>query len=146
MHRDDVKLVHPYNWAVYGLPPKVGSILPKLLPSTKCSYNKQVEIVIAWQTSTGLSLGFWLTRLFKIMDKLKWSSSQSFLFSSTSESSHWSSTYFRTNHTYYFNSSIYKVMLPFAISSQHLPMIFHITSTLCITTVGVLKPSPQEKD
>ena len=34
------------------------------------------------------------------MDVLKWSSPHSFLFRSNSESSHWSSNYFRTTHLY----------------------------------------------
>ena len=100
IRRDDVELVPPSNGAVYGLPPTVGAILFQLLPSTKSSRNKQIDIVISWETSSGLNLGYWLLCLFKIMNKLEWTSPQSFLFRSTSESTHWSSHYFRTNHLY----------------------------------------------
>ena len=100
IRRNDVELVPPTQGAVYGLPPNVGAVLFQLLPSTKSSRNKQVDIVVAWQTSSGLRLGYWLRYLFHIMDQLKWTSPQSFLFRSTSESTHWSSHYFRTNHLY----------------------------------------------
>ena len=100
LRREDVELVPPSNGAVYGLPPNVGVILFQLLPSTKSSRNKQVDIVITWHTASGLNLGFWLRHLFNIMDVLKWSSPHSFLFRSNSESSHWSSNYFRTTHLY----------------------------------------------
>ena len=100
IRRDDIELVPPSEGAVYGLPPNVGAILFQLLPSTKSSRNKQVDIVIAWQTSSGLNLGYWLHYLFQTMDKLKWNSPHSFIFRSTLGSTHWSSHYFRTNHLY----------------------------------------------
>ena len=100
LRMEDVELVPPQHGAVYGLPPKVGAILLQLLPSTKSSRNKQVDVVIAWTTSIGLSLGFWLTRLFKILHKLTWASPTCYLFRSTFTSSQWSSHYYRSNHLY----------------------------------------------
>ena len=100
IRREDIELVPPSNGGVYGLPHNVGAILFQLLPSTKSSRNKKVDIVIAWETSSGLNLGHWLLSLFRIMDKLHWSSPHSFIFRSKSDTSHWSSHYFRTTHLY----------------------------------------------
>ena len=63
----DVELVPPADGAVYGLPPQVGAVLLTLLPSTKSSRNKQVDVVISWETATGLRLGYWLSYLLKIL-------------------------------------------------------------------------------
>ena len=97
---EDVELVPPEQGAIYGLPPHVGAIFLKLLPSTKTSKNKQVDVVIAWQTASGLRLGYWLSYLFKILRRLSWASPSCSLFRSTSTTSQWTSHYFKTNHLY----------------------------------------------
>ena len=96
----DIELVAPRDGAIYGLPPKVGVILLQLLPSTKTSRNKQVDVVIAWVTASGLNLGLWLSQLFKLLHQLHWASPSCYLFRSTSPSSKWTSQYFRSNHLY----------------------------------------------
>ena len=97
---NDVELVPPKHGAIYGLPPNVGAIFLKLLPSTKSSRNKQVDVVIAWTTSSGLCLGYWLSYLFQILHRLNWASPSCCLFRSNTSSSKWTSHYFRTNHLY----------------------------------------------
>ena len=96
----DVELVPPADGAVYGLPPQVGAVLLTLLPSTKSSRNKQVDVVISWETATGLRLGYWLSYLFKILRRLNWASSSCYLFRSTTPTSKWTSHYFRIHHLY----------------------------------------------
>ena len=96
---EDVEMVPPDNGAVYNLPPKVGAVLFTLLPSTKSSRNRMVDIVIAWQTSSGLKLGYWMSRLFFLLAQLHWNDPKSFLFRSNSNSP-WTSVYFRSNHLY----------------------------------------------
>ena len=96
---EDIELVPPNNGAVYNLPPKVGAILLTLLPSTKSSRNRQVDVVIAWETSSGLQLGYWLSRLFDLQNRLHWKGPKSHLFRSNSNSP-WTSVYFRSNHLY----------------------------------------------
>ena len=96
---EDVELVPPVEGAVYNLPPKVGAILLTLLPSTKSSRNRQVDVVIAWETSSGLKLGYWLSLLFAIQKRLHWGDPKSYLFRSNTNSP-WTSVYFRSNHLY----------------------------------------------
>ena len=54
----DVEMVAPGQGECYDLPFNVGALLLQLLPSTKSSRNKQVDVVIAWTTASGLSLGY----------------------------------------------------------------------------------------
>ena len=92
---EDIELVPPNDGAVYNLPPNVGAILLTLLPSTKSSRNRQVDVVIAWETSSGLQLGYWLSRLFDLQNRLHWKDPKSHLFRSNSSkiwgrtSTHW---------------------------------------------------------
>ena len=95
----DVEMVPPGKGECYNFPPSIGALLLQLLPSTKSSRNKQVDIVIAWQTASGLRPGFWLSQLFQILNDLKWNTPNCFLFRTPSNSP-WTSNYYRTNHLY----------------------------------------------
>ena len=99
MRVDDVELVPPGTGEVYSLPDPVGAILLQLLPSTKSSRNKQVDVVIAWKTASGLSLGFWLSKLLHLLHLLHRKSPSSYLFR-TPSTSPWTSHYFRVHHLY----------------------------------------------
>ena len=99
LRMEDVELVPPEQGAVYDLPPNVGAILLRLLHSTKSSRNKQVDIVISWLTSSGLSLGYWMSCLFTSLHRLKWADPKCYLFRSPSNTP-WTSLHFRTNHLY----------------------------------------------
>jgi hypothetical protein len=59
----DVTAIHPDDGPTLGLPPGVGVILLKLLLQTKSSQFAQADVVIAFTTASGLSLGTWLERL-----------------------------------------------------------------------------------
>lgn len=99
LRREDVELTPPHNHGKYNLPPGVGAILLRLLPSTKSLRDKQADMVIAWKTSGGLQLGFWLTQLLSVMEKLNWVSSHSYIFRNE-RNTPWTSYYFRTHHLY----------------------------------------------
>jgi len=99
MTMSDVEMVPPGKGECYNFPPSIGALLLQLLPSTKSSRNKQVDIVIAWQTASGLRPGFWLSQLFQILNDLKWNTPNCFLFRTPSNSP-WTSNYYRTNHLY----------------------------------------------
>ena len=47
MTMSDVEMVPPVKGECYNFPPNVGALLLQLLPSTKSSRNKQVDIVTA---------------------------------------------------------------------------------------------------
>ena len=92
-------MVPPGQGECYNLPNNVGALLLKLLPSTKSSRNKQVDVVIAWQTASGLRPGYWFSCLFHLLHKLNWSNPKCLVFR-TSTNSPLTSNYFRTNHLY----------------------------------------------
>ena len=71
MAMSDVELVPPGKGECYNLPPAVGALLLLLLPSTKSSRNKQVDVVIAWKTASGLYPGYWFTLLFRLLHELQ---------------------------------------------------------------------------
>ena len=97
LRTQDVEMVPPEEGAKYGLPPNVGAILLRLLPSTKSSRTKSVDVIIAWRTASGLSPGHWLTLLFKVHRLLQWNSPNCFLFRHPNNTP-WSSQFFRSNH------------------------------------------------
>ena len=99
MRLDDVEMVPPAQGAAYNLPSNTGAILLKLLASTKSSRNKKVDVVITWQTASGLRLGFWLSKLLSILHQLNWDSPSGYLFR-TNANTPWTSHYFRTHHLY----------------------------------------------
>ena len=69
---EDVELTSPKDYGKYGLPKGVGVILLRLLPTTKTQRDKQADMVIAWKTSSGFHLGYWMGELFSILKELKW--------------------------------------------------------------------------
>ena len=99
MSMSNVELVPPGQGECYNFPSTVGALLLQLLPSTKSSRNKQVDVVIAWKTASGLYPGYWFSLLFRLLHKLQWTSPNCYLFR-TSNASPWTSNYFRTNHLY----------------------------------------------
>ena len=95
----DIEMTPPHEHGRHNLPPGVGVILLRLLPSTKSSSDKQADMVIAWETSGGLCLGYWLTKLYTIMRSLKWYRPSSFIFRNTKNTS-WNSYGYRHQHLY----------------------------------------------
>ena len=96
---EDVELTSPKDYGKYGLPKGVGVILLRLLPTTKTQRDKQADMVIAWKTSSGFHLGYWMGELFNILKELKWYSPTCFLFRNK-ENIPWHSHFFRHRHLY----------------------------------------------
>ena len=69
-------LCPPKDHKRFGLPPRVGGILLRLLESTKSSQDKSVDVVLAWRTSLGLCVGEW----FEVCKALHPPSLSSFIF------------------------------------------------------------------
>ena len=63
----DLFLVPPSKGLEFDLPPRVGMICFKLLPSTKTSRSAQADVVMAWATSGGLFPGLWFSRLLQLL-------------------------------------------------------------------------------
>jgi hypothetical protein len=63
LHWGRVISTKPAEGPSLGLPPGCGVIVLKLLQQTKSSQFAQVDVVIAYTTASGLSLGWWIERL-----------------------------------------------------------------------------------
>ena len=95
----DIEITPPKDHGKYDLPPDVGVILLRLLSTTKSQRDKHADMVIAFTTSSGLSLGYWLQELFKLLKKLGWYSPTCLLFQDPSHKP-WTSHLFRQHHLY----------------------------------------------
>jgi hypothetical protein len=60
---EDLVVTPPEDAAIHGLPPGIGAIEFSLLPETKSDSAKTADVVIAYCTLSGLSLGKWASRL-----------------------------------------------------------------------------------
>jgi hypothetical protein len=60
---DDVTVTPPVAGPTRGLPPQVGAVEFNLLPETKSDPCRVADIVIAYETLSGFSLGRWMDRL-----------------------------------------------------------------------------------
>ena len=92
--RSDVTITSPSQGPTRGLPPNVGAIELRLKENTKSDQSLTADIIIAYTTLSGLSLGKWLTRLLKIPPV-----SPDCLFSTKSKP-RWTSSYFRFKFIY----------------------------------------------
>jgi hypothetical protein len=61
--KEELQLIHPHDAAIHGLPRLIGAICANLLPETKTDKTCVADVVIAYTTLSGLSLGRWLRRL-----------------------------------------------------------------------------------
>ena len=60
---EDTTVVQPSDGPTLGLPPGVGMVGLALLEQTKSSQGRQADVVMAYTTGSGFSLGKWLDRL-----------------------------------------------------------------------------------
>ena len=90
----DITITPPAQGPTRGLPPNIGAVELRLLESTKSHQSLTADIVIAYTTLSGLSLGKWLSRLFSFSPCLP-----NLLFSTRSQPQ-WSSVYFRHQYIY----------------------------------------------
>jgi hypothetical protein len=60
---DDLEVTRPTEGPTRGLPPNVGAIEFNLLPETKSDPCRVADIVVAYETLSGLCLGRWVERL-----------------------------------------------------------------------------------
>ena len=76
----DVKITHPEDHRKYGLPIGVGVILLRLPSPTTSQQNKQADMVISFETASGLKLVYWMGQLLGVLIELKWYSPTYLLF------------------------------------------------------------------
>jgi hypothetical protein len=63
LEEEDLTVIPPRDGAIYGLAHQMGAILANLLPETKTDKTCVADIVIAFETLSGLSLGKWFQRV-----------------------------------------------------------------------------------
>jgi hypothetical protein len=88
---EDLKVVLPADGPSRNLPPGIGAVEYRLKPETKSDQTVAADIVIAFETLSGLGLGKWVTRL------LKFTSFNGTSLFSTPKKPKWDSRYFRLN-------------------------------------------------
>jgi hypothetical protein len=63
----DLDVTLPEDGPIHDLPPKVGVVQARLLEQTKTNRTKVANVVIAFQTGSGLTPGTWMLRLRSLM-------------------------------------------------------------------------------
>jgi hypothetical protein len=96
--REDVDIICPEFGPIHGLPARVGAVNLMLDPATKSSPTRQADVVISYDSWSGLSFGLWMERLFGAMDDLNWTTGP--LFRNPTDGKLWDSAYFRTVFLY----------------------------------------------
>lgn len=94
LRQRDVSLYPPDMGQRIGLPLGVGALLLRLLPATKSSQTLTADVIIAWTTSSGLSLGTWFNRLLDALRSLGKLHPDELLFQKP-DGSPWTSHYYR---------------------------------------------------
>ena len=64
---DNVKVVQPADGPIYDIPSILGMTLLRLLPQTKTNRSATADVVLAYTTASGLSLGRWCQCLAKLV-------------------------------------------------------------------------------
>jgi hypothetical protein len=88
----DISVTTPDDGPILGLPRGVGVVQVRLAPETKSNPTRTADVVVAYQSGSGISLGKWMQR---VLDGQR----GAFLFSTQSRH-RWNSSYFR--HEYAF--------------------------------------------
>jgi hypothetical protein len=94
--REDVTLTPPDEGPLRGLPEGMGAVEFSLGDETKSDPCKTADVVMAWETLSGLQLGKWMERLFAHSP-----SKGGKLFSTTAQP-HWTSRHFREQYAWPF--------------------------------------------
>ena len=95
----DLQVVFPENAKQAGLPENTGLIALTLLPQTKTSRTATADVIIAYETMSGLSPGKWFKRLIHICNLSTNSTSTELIFAHANKEM-WTSLFFRTNFLY----------------------------------------------
>jgi hypothetical protein len=94
----DLERVTPAEGPTLGLPAGIGVVTGKLLPQTKSSQAAQADMVFAYTTASGLSLGTWLDRLERCLDPIQ-CTPESFVIAHA-DGRPWTSHFFRYKYLY----------------------------------------------
>ena len=100
---NDFTVTEPADWAAHDLPTGVGSIGVRLLPETKSMRSRTADVVLAYTTRSGLSIGIWWHRARRCSGlTVPHASTFGGRLFVHDNGTHWTSRYFR--HTYLYPS------------------------------------------
>ena len=95
----DITLIPPAQSAAHSLPPNTGCLLERLKPDTKSSRTIQADVVAAYRTNSGLSIGKWLTRIWALEGiGSAEAATDTRLICRNTDGSAWTSGYFRSTY------------------------------------------------
>lgn len=98
---NDVDVVPPRDGPTYDLPPNLGMVLCRLLPQTKTNRTSTADIVMAYSTLSGLSVGSWCSRVSRTFTgSSSWPSHHTGLIFLQDDGTQWTSNYFRQTFVY----------------------------------------------
>jgi hypothetical protein len=92
--RSDVTIIEPADGPLHELPPNVGAIMINLLAETKTNACQVADVVMTYETLSGLSLGFW----FRALKKIRPDDTGPLFF--TTAGGQWTSRYFRIQYAW----------------------------------------------
>ena len=92
----DVKYISSREGSAHDLPPGLGALIFQLGPETKSERNKNVDVVISSKSASGLNLGKWYRRVFRLRPK---NASRSEIFLKP-DLQPWDSYYYRYKYLY----------------------------------------------
>ena len=95
----DVQCIPPHRSAEADLPSGLGALTLRLSPATKASRTRTVDVIIAYQSRSGLSIGWWYDRLVSCQPNADIPSSTQPIFQ-TPTTQVWTSFLFRTQVLY----------------------------------------------
>jgi hypothetical protein len=93
----DVTVLEPEDGPVMDLPAMTGAVSFRLLPQTKSDRTKTADVILAYNTSSGFSLGLWLHRLCDSLGVAEFPTDSSDLFVDR-DGTRWTSLYFRSTY------------------------------------------------
>jgi hypothetical protein len=94
---DDVEIIQPVDSLRRALPLNTGAVLLRLLEETKSDRYKAADVILAFKSASGLSLGYWLGELSIIRQALGWTYSHVLVHPNGKP---WTSHFFRETHVY----------------------------------------------
>lgn len=117
-------ITHPTDGPLVGLPSGMGMLEFRLLPETKTSRSVTADVIVAYTTVSGYSIGSWATRAHLACSRGGPPVAPHTRIFMTSHGMPWTSTYFRQSHLYPALTICQQKGDPYLRSATPLPTLF----------------------
>ena len=97
---EDITVTAPTDGPLIGLPAGIGVLACRLMPETKTSRSITADVIIAYRTISGYSIGVWATRARQACARAGPPVAPHTCIFMTSQGMPWTSRYFRHTHLY----------------------------------------------